>query len=104
VADRALKQNITFVNHTFTSFLALTASIQPFAGIEESKICEYPIEAKSLAREITKEKIIPNEKGEIILSEKPGLGVTVDTQSLKKYLVQAEIQVKGKTIYQTPDL
>ncbi len=103
VADRALKQNITFVNHTFTSFLALTASIQPFAGIAERKICEYPIEAKSLAREITKEKIIPNEKGEIILSEKPGLGVTVDTPSLEKYLVQAEIQVERKTIYQTPE-
>ena len=103
VADRALKQNITYVNHTFTSFLALSASIQPFYGIQESKICEYPIEAKTLAREITKEKIVPNKNGELILPERSGLGITVDTQNLKKYLVKAEIQVKGETLYQTPE-
>ncbi len=104
VADKATRQNITYVNHTFTSFLALNASLQPFAGIKESRICEYPVEAKSLAREITKEKLMPNEAGEIILPEKPGLGITVDAQNMKKYLVKAEITVGDKVVYRTPEL
>ncbi len=104
VADRAMAKNITYVNHTFTSHLALSASIQPFAGMKDSRVCEYPVEARSLAVEITKEKILPNKSGKIVLPEKPGLGVTVDTQNLKKYLVEAEIRVRGKLLYQTPEL
>ena len=104
VADKALNKNIVYVNHTFTSYLALNASIQPFAGIKENNICEYPIEARALAREITKEKIMPDEAGEIVLSEKPGLGLTIDTQNLRRYLVETEIRVRGKIMYQTPEL
>ncbi len=104
VADRALAKGITYVNHTFTSHLALSASIQPFAGIKNSYVCEYPVEACPLAVEITKEQLLPNEDGEIVLPEKPGLGLTVDTQNLKKYLVETEIRVRGKLLYKTPDL
>lgn len=102
VADAASERKITYVNHTFTSHLALSASMQPFAGMKDSYICEYPVESKLLAKEITKEKITLNEKGEVIISEKPGLGLSVDTQNLKKYLVETEIRVKGKILFQTP--
>ncbi|MCK3685579.1 mandelate racemase/muconate lactonizing enzyme family protein [Maribellus sp. YY47] len=104
IADRATVQNITYVNHTFTSHLALSASVQPFAGIKDSRVCEYPVEARALANEITKEKILPNESGELVLSNKPGLGLSIDTENLKKYLVETEIRVKGKLLYKTPDL
>ena len=104
IADRATAQNITYVNHTFTSHLALSASIQPFAGIKDSRVCEYPVEARALANEITKEKILPNESGELVLSDKPGLGLSIDTENLKKYLVETEIRAKGKLLYKTPAL
>jgi L-alanine-DL-glutamate epimerase-like enolase superfamily enzyme len=104
VADRAKAKNITYVNHTFTSHLALSASIQPFAGMKNSHVCEYPVEARSLAEEITKEKIIRGESGEIEIPEKPGLGLSVNTEGLKKYLVETEIWVKGKLLYKTPGL
>jgi L-alanine-DL-glutamate epimerase-like enolase superfamily enzyme len=104
IADSALQKNITYVNHTFTSHLALSASLQPYAGIEKDVICEYPVEPKSLAQEIGKEKILPGEEGEIHVPAKPGLGISVNTEALKKYLVDVEISVRNKVIYQTPGL
>jgi L-alanine-DL-glutamate epimerase-like enolase superfamily enzyme len=104
VADLAVDRNITYVNHTFTSHLALSASLQSYAGIEKYFISEYPVELKSLAQEIAKEKILPDDKGYIHVPDKPGLGVTVNTNDLKKHLVDVEIKVNGKTLYYTPEL
>lgn len=104
VVDNAGQKGITYVNHTFTSHLALSASLQAYAGIEKDNISEYPVELKSLAQEISKDKIIPDKDGYIHVPERPGLGVTVDTAALKKYLVDVEIKVKGQIIYYTPDL
>jgi L-alanine-DL-glutamate epimerase-like enolase superfamily enzyme len=104
VARMASERKITYVNHTFTSHLALSASLQPYAGVERFNISEYPVELKSLAQEITVEKIIADHNGMIQLPDKPGLGMTIDTQALKKYLVEVEMKVKGQTVYYTPEL
>ena len=104
VADLAQQSNITYVNHTFTSHLALSASLQPFAGIEKDNISEYPVELKPLAQDISQVKILPDENGYIHVPEQPGLGISVDTKTLKKYLVDVEIKINGKQIYYTPDL
>ncbi len=104
VADLASANNITYVNHTFTSSLALSASLQPYAGIEKDVISEYPVELKSLAQEIAVEKILPGKNGYIQVPERPGLGITVNTVALKKYLVETEIRVRGELIYATPEL
>jgi hypothetical protein len=32
----------------------------------------------------------------------PGTGVIMNTAAVKKYLVEAEIKVKGKVLYSTP--
>src|SRR4051812_18366269 len=53
VADYASNKAVTFVNHTFTSHLALSASLQPYAGIRNDQICECPFAPKPLARELT---------------------------------------------------
>ena len=42
VADYARERGVTYVNHTFTSHLALSASLQPYAGHPAGAICEYP--------------------------------------------------------------
>ena len=104
VADMAQQNDITYVNHTFTSHLALSASLQPFAGIEKDNISEYPVELKSLAQEISQQKILPDENGYIHVPEQPGLGMPVDTNALRKYLVDVEIKIKGEKIYYTPEL
>jgi L-alanine-DL-glutamate epimerase-like enolase superfamily enzyme len=104
VVDLAQKRHVNYVNHTFTSHLALSASLQAYAGVEKDHISEYPVELKSLAQEIAKEKIVPGSDGYIHVPEQPGLGITVDTPALKKYLVNVEIKVNGKPVYYTPDI
>ncbi len=104
VADIAQCAGITYVNHTFTSHLALSASLQPFAGLEKDSLCEYPFESKQLAQDISRVKLEPDHNGNINISEKPGLGIEVNVEGLKKYLVDVEIKLGGKRIYCTPDL
>jgi len=102
VADYATRQGVIYVNHTFTTHLALSASIQPYAGLESHELCEYPVEPSSLAQELTTSKLLPNEEGRITLPDRPGLGIDPDPQAIKNYLVEVEIQVAGKTVYHTP--
>jgi L-alanine-DL-glutamate epimerase-like enolase superfamily enzyme len=104
VADQAVALGVTYVNHTFTSGLALAASLVPFAGIASHLICEYPVELKSLALEIAGNSFPLDADGMIQLNDAPGLGVQVDVAALQKYLVPTEIRVGGKLLYQTPIL
>jgi L-alanine-DL-glutamate epimerase-like enolase superfamily enzyme len=102
VADYAVKKKVKFVNHTFTSHLALSASIQAYAGISEHILCEYPGQLKTLAYELTRQHLTPNGDGEICLPDRPGLGLEPDTVAIQLYLVDAEIRVNGQILYQTP--
>jgi len=101
-ADYARAHGVTFVNHTFTSHLALSASLQPYAGAEEGALCEYPVELKPVAWAITREHLLPDADGLLRLPEAPGLGVTPDLEGLRRYLVDVEIRAKGELLYRTP--
>lgn len=102
VADYADAKNVTNVNHTFTSHLALSASLQPYAGLDNHVLCEYPIELQPLAFEMTNEHLFPDVNGEIYPPERPGLGMTPNSAALQKYLVDTQIVVNGHVLYQTP--
>ena len=104
VADYAVNRGVTYVNHTFTSNLALSASIQPFAGLKSHEICEFPTELKSLATAMTKTHITPDANGQIQAPDAPGLGIEPDLDGIKPYLVDAEIRVGSKVLYRTPRL
>lgn len=102
VADYAAARGVTFVNHTFTSNLALSASLQPYAGLEEHRICEFPTGLSSLAVDLTTTHSAPDANGEISAPDAPGLGLEVNTAALQHYIVDVEIRVGGKTIFSTP--
>ncbi len=104
VAGYARARGVTYVNHTFTSHLALSASLQPYAGFEDHRLCEYPVEPAPLAMELTREHLVPGEDGLIRLPDGPGLGVTPDLAASARYLVDVEIRVGGELLYTTPDL
>jgi L-alanine-DL-glutamate epimerase-like enolase superfamily enzyme len=104
VADYAAAKGVLYVNHTFTSNLALSASLQPYAGLESHTICEFPTELKSLARAMTKNHITPDENGLLHVPDAPGLGIEPDLQGIAPYLVDVQIQVRGETLYCTPPL
>jgi hypothetical protein len=42
--------------------------------------------------------------GQVRLPDRPGLGITPNLEAAKRYLVETEIRVGGKTIYETPEL
>lgn len=104
VARHAEASGVTFVNHTFTSHLALSASLQPYAGIAADRLCEYPVEAKALARVATKGHLALDDDGLVTAPATPGLGLDVDLDAIRPYLVDVEISVNGTTLYKTPDL
>lgn len=103
VADHAVRHGVTFVNHTFTSHLALSASLQPFAGLADHRICEYPVEPKQVALDLSVQLIRPDENGEIRAPDAPGLGIDVDLDALIPYLRTVEIRVDGAPLFTSPD-
>ena len=102
VADYAQSNGVSYVNHTFTSHLALSASLQPSAGLEECVIAEYPVELKRMAWELTHEHIERDGEGRIQAPEAPGLGISPDLEAIRRYLVDVEISAKGELLYRTP--
>jgi L-alanine-DL-glutamate epimerase-like enolase superfamily enzyme len=103
VADYAAARGVTFVNHTFTSHLALSASLQPYAGLRNHELCEFPFAPKSLAREFTANHLERDADGFIASPDAPGLGITIDCESARKYLVNVEIKAKGRTLFASAD-
>ena len=104
VADYAAARGVTYVNHTFTSHLALCASLQPYAGLKDHVICEYPFAPKSVAWDMSETHLLPDANGEVVLPAAPGLGVTMNTRGMAGYIIDVEIAVKGKVLYRTPVL
>ena len=104
VADQAAKRGVTYVNHTFTSNLALSASLQPYAGLADHRICEYPTNLQPLARDLTLNHIEPGANGEIVLPDAPGLGIEINLEAITRYKVDVDIRVRGKTIFSTPSI
>ena len=104
VADYAVAKGVTFVNHTFTSHLALSASLQPYAGLADHEIAEYPFAPCDLATAITVNHILPDAEGRIRLPDAPGLGMRVNPPALRPYLRDVAISVDGRTLHRTPDL
>ncbi|MCZ8097564.1 MAG: mandelate racemase/muconate lactonizing enzyme family protein [Burkholderiales bacterium] len=102
IADYAAARGVTYVNHTFTSHLALSASLQPYAGLESNRICEYPVVPKALAIDLTSNHLTPDANGEVRAPDAPGLGMTVSPAALRQYRVDVEIRVGGRTLYTTP--
>jgi L-alanine-DL-glutamate epimerase-like enolase superfamily enzyme len=103
VADYAAARSVTFVNHTFTSHLALSASLQPYAGLPNHEICEFPFSPKALAREFTANHLERGADGSISAPDAPGLGIAINSESARKYLVDVEIKAKGKTLFVSSD-
>ena len=104
VAAYARTKGVVYVNHTFTTSLALSASVQPFAGEEDWKLCEFPFAPTTLARELNEPGLWPDADGLLRLPDAPGLGVPVNVAAVKKYLVPVSISAGGKELYRTPEV
>lgn len=104
VAEAATARGCTFLNHTFTSHLALSASIQPFAGYPDSFLCEYPVDAMPVSWDLTTNHLLRDSDGLINLPMAPGLGIDICWDTVRRYLVDVEIRVGDRVLYQTPTI
>jgi L-alanine-DL-glutamate epimerase-like enolase superfamily enzyme len=98
VATRARERSIRFVNHTFTTRLSLSASLQAMAGIEQFDLCEYPLEPSEMATAITDDVFGVNAAGLIEFPDAPGLGVSMNAAAVERYRVPVEITVGGRRL------
>ena len=103
VARYADRRGVQFVNHTFTTELALSASIQPYAGLARHSLCEVPVEPSALARDLAP-PLARGSDGRLECPDRPGLGVDPSRDAIRRYLVDADIRVGGRSIYRTPEL
>ena len=103
VADYAVARGVTYVNHTFTSHLALSASMQPFAGLADHTICEYPVALKPLAAELTQNHLTRDANGQVAAPDAPGLGITINAEAVRRYRVDVDIRVGGRSLYRSPE-
>jgi L-alanine-DL-glutamate epimerase-like enolase superfamily enzyme len=62
------------------------------------------MEPKMLCQDLTVDRIELNQDGMICAPDKPGMGVEINVSAIKKYLVDVEIKVAGKTLFTTPIL
>ena len=99
VAEYAEKTGTTYVNHTFTTSLALSASIQPFAGLKDSPWCEFPVESAPPSRLLTRKRILPDENGLIYLPDAPGLGVEINPDTISRYGREVTISYEKQTVW-----
>ena len=82
----------------------MSASLQPYAGLADHRICEYPAAPKPVALAFVATPLQRDRNGELSAPDKPGLGVEIDRAGLKQYLLDVDIRVGGKTLYRTPEL
>jgi L-alanine-DL-glutamate epimerase-like enolase superfamily enzyme len=104
VARYARQRGVTYINHTFTTPLALSASLQPYAGLAECRLCEFPVEASPLAAGLTLESLSIDGEGRVHLPDRPGLGMTPDPATIRRYLQPVEIRVGDRMLYTTPSI
>ena len=62
------------------------------------------MEAKPVARAIAAPPLLPDAQGWVHVPEAPGLGVTVDVEAIRPFLVQVELRVGGEVLDRTPTL
>ncbi len=100
VALLAQSKGIQFVNHTFTSTLALASALQPYLGIEEFELCEYPVSRSEVARAISPSTLNLN-AGWVTIPEGPGLGVIPDLKALAPYEKTVEIKIDHELVFKS---
>jgi L-alanine-DL-glutamate epimerase-like enolase superfamily enzyme len=86
IAEIAADRHLPVVNHSFKTGINLAASLHFVATAATGFILEYPITPSPLRDQLTHEKF-PVVDGMVSLPEAPGLGVTLDEDTLNRYRV-----------------
>ncbi len=87
IAAIASSYHFPVIPHSFSSALCLAANLHFVASIPNGEMIELDINKNPFREELIKENINIDSRGYIKLSDKPGLGVTVNEEVIKKYII-----------------
>ena len=82
----AVRQQARAVNHSFKSGITIAASLHAVAAIPRCELFEFSMSDSPLRHQLTHEQF-SLEDGYVKIPEEPGLGITVNEDTLSKYLV-----------------
>ncbi|MBI3911084.1 MAG: mandelate racemase/muconate lactonizing enzyme family protein [Armatimonadetes bacterium] len=86
IAWLAHDRHLPVVNHSFKTGINLAASLHFVATAPNGFILEYPITPSPLRDQLTREKF-PVVDGYVTIPDAPGLGVTLDEETVSRYRV-----------------
>jgi L-alanine-DL-glutamate epimerase-like enolase superfamily enzyme len=100
VCEMAQKRGVMYVNHTFKSRLSVASSLHVFADVAAFKYLEYPAAGSRLAVDLVK-GLDRDASGMVSLTEEPGLGVDVDLDVVREFMVPVKIALAGQTLFES---
>jgi L-rhamnonate dehydratase len=87
IASLAYDRGLRCVNHGFTTYINVAATLHFLNSIPNSFIAEFVVqEGTNLRNEITLQQVIAQE-GYLSVPEEPGLGMELDSKTVEKYRV-----------------
>lgn len=95
LAERA---GVSYVNHTFKSHLSLAAALHAFATVERFELLELAVGGSALAEELVSDPLERAGDGTVSVPDRPGLGVTVDEQVVRRFLRPVSITIAGEEL------
>ena len=104
MAAHAVRKGVTYCQPHLHVAPGAEPSLQPYAGLGDHRLAEYPERLKPLAHELTLRHLERDSDGEIRAPDAVGSGIDIDLKPLARYLVDTEIRVAGARIYRTPAL
>ena len=104
VRQLAEQHSIQYVNHTFKSHLSLASSLQVFATNPDFDLLEYPAAGSELSQRLVKNPFQVDPDGMVRVRALPGLGVHVDIEGIRPYLVPVRIAVGADTVFEQTSL
>jgi len=86
IARLAQDRHLPVVNHSFKTGINLAASLHFLAAVPGAFILEYPITPSPLRDQLTREQF-PVVDGLVQVPDAPGLGVTLNEETVERYRV-----------------
>ncbi len=99
ICDFAERNDVQYVNHTFTSHLQLSSSLQSYANSSKSLFAEFPQQLKSLAWDLTENHIDIDENGCIDIPAGIGHAIKINQSALEQYKVDVEIYINKEKYF-----
>jgi L-alanine-DL-glutamate epimerase-like enolase superfamily enzyme len=103
IADMVQANGAWFSPHTWTNGIGLLANLHLAAAVSYCPYLEYPYDPPAWTIErrdfIQKEKLAVNADGYLVVPEKPGLGIELDEEALKRYEVHNVYVGENRKVY-----